>query len=111
RQPVLHALYLPREKDRADRERDGRDRSPRSRRAVRARRSRRLLSLRDTAVAMTEEKIERVRATYDAFNRGDFDAAMETVHPDVEFVPPGGQQAMRGAARVRAWMEPDAFES
>jgi ketosteroid isomerase-like protein len=60
---------------------------------------------------MSQEKIERVRATYDAYNRGDFDAAMETVHPDIEFVPPGGQQAIRGAARVRAWMEPDAFES
>src|SRR6266480_5897021 len=31
-----------------------------------ARRSRRLLSLRDTARAMSQEKIERVRATYDA---------------------------------------------
>jgi ketosteroid isomerase-like protein len=60
---------------------------------------------------MSQEKIERVRATYDAYNRGDFDAAMETVHPDIEFVPPGGQQTLKGAARFRAWMEPDAFES
>jgi ketosteroid isomerase-like protein len=60
---------------------------------------------------MSQENVERVRATYDAYNRGDFDALAETAHPDLEVVPAGGQQTIRGAARVRAWMEPDAFES
>jgi ketosteroid isomerase-like protein len=54
--------------------------------------------------------IDTLRRTYDAFNRGDFDAAVEIAHPEVEMVPVGGQASLRGAAAVRAWMEPDAFE-
>ena len=30
--------------------------------------------------------------------------------PTIEIVPPGGQASLRGAAALRAWMEPDAFE-
>jgi ketosteroid isomerase-like protein len=56
------------------------------------------------------EIIARLRRAYQAFNRGDFDAAMEVLHPEVEFVPPGGQGSISGADAVRAWMEPDAFE-
>ena len=69
---VLHGLHV----------RDGqvvrvelyqeRKRSPRSRGAVGARRSRRLLSLRDTARAMSQENVEIVTAAFDAFNRGDW---------------------------------------
>ena len=54
--------------------------------------------------------IDALRRTYEAFNRGDFDAAVEIAHPEVEMVPVGGQASLRGAAAVRAWMEPDAFE-
>ena len=54
--------------------------------------------------------IDALRRTYEAFNRGDFDAAVAIAHPEIEFVPPGGQASLRGAAAVRAWMEPDAFE-
>jgi ketosteroid isomerase-like protein len=54
--------------------------------------------------------IDALRRTYEAFNRGDFDAAVEIAHPEIEFVPPGGQASLRGAVAVRAWMEPDAFE-
>jgi ketosteroid isomerase-like protein len=57
------------------------------------------------------EVIAIVRRVFDAYSRGDFEAAMENAHPDIEFVPAGGQPPIRGAARVRAWMEPDAFES
>ena len=56
------------------------------------------------------ENIRSVRGAHEAFNRGDFDAAMEIAHPEVEFIPPGGQSPMRGAEAFRAWMEPDAFE-
>jgi hypothetical protein len=35
---------------------------------------------------------------------------MEIAHPDIEFVPPGGQAPLRGAEAFRAWMEPDALE-
>jgi limonene-1,2-epoxide hydrolase len=57
------------------------------------------------------ELVADVRRFLGAYSRGDFDAAVETVHPDIEFVPPGGQQTLKGSARFRAWMEPDAFES
>jgi len=57
-----------------------------------------------------QEIIASLRRTYEAFSRGDFDAAIEIAHPEIEFVPPGGQGSRRGADAVRAWMEPDAFE-
>jgi ketosteroid isomerase-like protein len=59
------------------------------------------------------ENITRLRLAYEAFNRGDFDAAVEVggVHPDIEYRPPGGQSPVRGIAQFRAWMEPEAFES
>src|SRR3954453_13810613 len=57
-----------------------------------------------------QEMIDSLRRAYEAFNRGDFDTAIEIAHPEAEFVPPGGQAPMRGAAAIRAWMEPDAFE-
>jgi len=58
-----------------------------------------------------QEMINRVRRGLESFNRGDFDAAAELAHPEIEFVPPGGQAPIRGADAFRAWMEPDAFES
>ena len=54
--------------------------------------------------------IDALRRAHEAFNRGDFDTAVEFAHPEVEFVPPGGQASRRGAEALRAWMEPDAFE-
>jgi SnoaL-like domain len=51
-----------------------------------------------------------LRRFYDAFNRDDFDAAMEIAHPEIEFVRPWGQPPLRGAEALRAWMQPDAFE-
>jgi ketosteroid isomerase-like protein len=57
-----------------------------------------------------EEIIASLRRSYDAFSRGDFDTAIQIAHPEIEFVPPGGQGSYRGADAVRAWMEPDAFE-
>ena len=58
---------------------------------------------------MSEENVEKLRRTYEAFNRGDFDAAIEITRPDFEFVRVGGQRSVKGAAAFRAWMEPDAF--
>ena len=57
-----------------------------------------------------QEIVASLRRTYEAFSRGDFDTAVEVAHPEIEFVPPGGQSSLRGADAVRAWMEPDAFE-
>jgi ketosteroid isomerase-like protein len=59
---------------------------------------------------MSQENVELLRSLYEAFNRGDFDAAVRAAHPDVELIPPGGQSPVRGGAALRAWMEPDAFE-
>jgi ketosteroid isomerase-like protein len=59
---------------------------------------------------MSEENVKLLRSLYEAFNRGDFDAAVRAAHPDVELIPPGGQSPVRGRAALRAWMEPDAFE-
>jgi ketosteroid isomerase-like protein len=58
-----------------------------------------------------EDLVERLRRTYELFNAEDFDAAIEMAHPDIVFVRAGGQTEMRGADALRAWMEPDAFES
>jgi hypothetical protein len=57
-----------------------------------------------------EEIVASLRRIYEAFNRGDFDTAIAMAHPEIEYVPPGGQSSLRGAEAVRAWMEPDAFE-
>ena len=58
-----------------------------------------------------ETLIKRVRETLDAFNRGDFDKAVEIAHPNVVFIRPGELPELRGAENIRVWMEPDAFES
>jgi ketosteroid isomerase-like protein len=58
-----------------------------------------------------QEMITVVRRGYEAFNRGDFDSAVERLHPEIEVFPPGDQTPLRGVDALRAWMEPDAFES
>jgi ketosteroid isomerase-like protein len=58
---------------------------------------------------LSQEKVRIVRAAYDAFNRGDFDAAVSLVRPDAEFTRPGVEGPLKGRDAVRAWMEPDAF--
>jgi ketosteroid isomerase-like protein len=61
---------------------------------------------------LTEEQmIEALRENNDAINRGDFDKAIELADPEILFVRTGALPALRGADAVRAWMEPDAFES
>ena len=56
-----------------------------------------------------QEIISSLRRVYEAYSRADFDAAIEIAHPDIVFVPPGGQSPLRGADALRAWMEPDAI--
>jgi ketosteroid isomerase-like protein len=60
---------------------------------------------------MSQENVEKLRAVYEAFNRGDFDAAVKLVRPDAELVRPGLEAPLRGAGAIREWMEPDAFET
>ena len=58
---------------------------------------------------MSEENVEILRRLYEALGRGDFDAAIEIAHPEVEFIRPGVEAPVRGAAALRAWLEPDAL--
>ena len=83
-------------------------RSPRSRRAVGARRSRRLLSLRDTARAMSQENVEIVRRfLVDAWTAAittqpcrEFDADCQMAqHRRV----PGTRRSARGPAEIAAF--------
>ena len=66
---------------------------------------------RDTARAMLEENVETILAFYEVYNRREFDHLPKPLHPDIEVIPAGDQAPIKGAARVRAWMDPDAFES
>ena len=68
---------------------------------------------RDTARAMSQENmnVDTLRAVLDAYNRCDFDAVGEAADPEIVLVPPGGQGPIKGADKLRKWMEPDAFES
>jgi ketosteroid isomerase-like protein len=59
----------------------------------------------------SEEITAQLERLTDAFNRGDFEAATAIAHPDVEFVRSWEKLPLRGAAALREWMEPDAFES
>jgi ketosteroid isomerase-like protein len=71
------------------------------------------MSLRDTAPVMSQENVDviaLVRRALEAYSRGEFDAAVKNFHSEVELVPAGGQHPLKGAARFRAWMEPDALE-
>ncbi len=58
---------------------------------------------------MSQENVEIVRRGYEAFNRGDFDAAMALSRPDVEFIRAGIESSLKGREEIRTWMEPDAF--
>ena len=55
--------------------------------------------------------MERLRRGNEAINRGDFDSAIELAHPEIVLVRPGVLPELRGTEAIRAWMEPDAFES
>jgi limonene-1,2-epoxide hydrolase len=57
------------------------------------------------------ELIELLHRGNEAINGGDFDTAIEMAHPEIVLVRPGGLPELRGADAIRAWMEPDAFES
>ena len=60
---------------------------------------------------MSDEKMIAVlRRLHEAFNRRDFEAMVQLVHPNIEFVRTGGQSSIKGVAALREWMEPDAFE-
>ena len=57
-----------------------------------------------------QEMIAALRRFHDAFNRGDLEAVVQLVRPDIELVRAGGQSSIKGVAALREWLEPDAFE-
>jgi ketosteroid isomerase-like protein len=59
------------------------------------------------------EAVRRLRRGYDAFNRGDFDAAVAEMHSDIEWERAEHAPEttpVKGIDAVRAWMMPDVFE-
>ncbi len=63
---------------------------------------------RDQARRMGLEEI--ARATYEAFNRRDYDAILEQTHADAELQRPSGLGSVRGHEELRKFWEPDAFD-
>jgi uncharacterized protein len=64
---------------------------------------------------MREEDLEAVRRGYEAWNRGDVDAVLELVHPDIEWQPgedapeAGENQGIEGfRGFIESWL--DSFE-
>ena len=83
--------------------------TPRSRGLAGTRRPRRLLSLRDTARAMSQENVEHVKAWFEAFN-DDVDSLRDTLHPDIEWFPFEDNHSpsfgIDGAMRIRQhWLD------
>jgi ketosteroid isomerase-like protein len=52
-----------------------------------------------------------VRGAVDAFNRGDFDAVVEHLHPEIEVIRLGGLPSVTGREAAFGLMVPDAFEA
>jgi ketosteroid isomerase-like protein len=60
-------------------------------------------------VTREEEIVQRVREGFAALSREDFDEVVSLLHPDIEYIPVGGQPPLRGRDAMREWMEPSAF--
>lgn len=59
-----------------------------------------------------ERAVKMIHESYDAFNRGDYDAAAENLHPDISYARVSGvEQTLEGAEAVRANMEPEVWET
>ncbi|MGH2952365.1 MAG: nuclear transport factor 2 family protein [Solirubrobacterales bacterium] len=63
---------------------------------------------------MSEENVKQVRSGYEAFARGDVDAVLELLDPDVDWhpaiAPILGVETMRGTEAVRRFLTRDLFE-
>jgi uncharacterized protein len=60
------------------------------------------------------ELVEVVRAAYAAYSRGDVEAVLDLMHPDVEWHPPPTSvdpHPIHGREAVREYLAPDFFES
>ncbi len=63
---------------------------------------------------MSQENVELIRRGYEAFARGDVDAVLELLHPDVDWFPAIapilGAETVRGREAVRRLFTRDLFE-
>jgi ketosteroid isomerase-like protein len=58
-----------------------------------------------------ERAVETIRSGYEAFTRGDFDAAAASLHPDVDFRRVAEVETpLQGRGAVRENMEPNVWE-
>lgn len=69
---------------------------------------------------MPEPEADLVRRFYRCFTEGDLEGLLDTIHPEIEFIPVFGllykQQVYEGTAGMRAWYDElderfDAFEA
>jgi ketosteroid isomerase-like protein len=63
-------------------------------------------------VAIDQKLVERLKNGYEAFNRGDFEAALEAAVDDIELRvidSPSGTSVVSGRDAVIEWMKPDMF--
>jgi ketosteroid isomerase-like protein len=59
------------------------------------------------------EMADIVRGAYEAFSRGEFDAVVELLHPEVDWVPPSDSvepHPLRGRDAVREYLAPNIFD-
>jgi ketosteroid isomerase-like protein len=59
------------------------------------------------------EMAEVMRGAYEAFSRGELDAVVDLLHPEVEWVPPTDSvepHPLRGRDAVREYLAPNIFE-
>jgi ketosteroid isomerase-like protein len=59
------------------------------------------------------EMAEVMRGAYEAFSRGELDAVVDLLHPEVEWVPPTDSvepHPLRGRDAVRDYLAPNIFE-
>jgi uncharacterized protein len=59
------------------------------------------------------EIAELLRGAYEAYSRGEVDAVLELLDPDVEWVPPSSSlepHPLRGRDAVREYLSPNIFE-
>jgi ketosteroid isomerase-like protein len=58
---------------------------------------------------MSEQDVETVRNTYEAFNRGDIPAVLANYQPDIEWIEPGGGNAPSGTFNGTDQVEQEVF--
>lgn len=60
---------------------------------------------------MSEQDVETLRGSYDAFNSGNPQAVLERLDPDVEWIEPGGGNAPSGTFRGPQSVGEDVFSA